>query len=357
MRIFVSLFFAALNLTLVAFPSSAQEPGKNPQDKNDISVRVETPGTLYLWDDSRNELTIGDSNHRGDRPTPLVNIYNVLSGEKRSLDIVKEFPDARYVYILGLASGPDGSVVVACEVDSNNGVFAGDRLLVCDGHSSLTANLVTSGYDVGATALDKKGNIYFAGLHDNENSSNESYPLLVKYDAYGHIAKEMLPHSLFASVEDPVGDALGGTHTGATRGAAGENAVRVYLAPASEMIVLNGDGKIQSRINVASKLSAFAKAKGYKTVYVNWDEFSPTGDLWLVGHLEEPSDSASPMLAARNFVVRLTPEGQLQVPCKGVGEEAPGHYLPKLIGFTQSGEPVASAFGGSDFLLVQKRPY
>jgi hypothetical protein len=356
MRLFVSLFFAALNLTLLAFPSSTQEPGNDSQGKNDIRVRVETPGALYLWDDSRNELTIGES-HQGNQPTPLVNIYNVLSGEKRSLDVAKEFPHARSVYIEGLAGGPDGSVLVTCEVESDDGVFAGDRLLVYDGQSSLTTSLVTAGYDVGATALDKKGNIYFAGLHDNENSSKESYPLLVKYDSYGYIAKEMLPRSLFASVDDPVGDALGDPHTGATRVVAGENAVRVYLAPVSEMIVLNGEGKIQSRTNVANKLSEFAKAKRYKTVYVEWDEFSPSGDLWLVGHLEEPSDSASAMLAARNFVVRLTPKGQLQVPYKGVGDEAPGHYLPKLIGFTQSGEPVGSSSRGSDFLLVQKQPY
>jgi hypothetical protein len=139
--------------------------------------------------------------------------------------------------------------------------------------------------------------------------------------------------------------------------AAVENGVHVYLAPASEMIVLNGEGKIQSRINVGSKLSEFAKAKSYKIVYVNWDEFSPSGDLWLVGHLEEASNSASSMLPARNFVVRLTPEGQLQVLYKGGGEDAPDHYLPKLIGFTQSGEPVGSSSSGSDYLVVRKQPY
>jgi hypothetical protein len=48
MRMVVSLFFAALNLTLVRFPSSTQELGKNPQGNNDIRVRVETPGALYL---------------------------------------------------------------------------------------------------------------------------------------------------------------------------------------------------------------------------------------------------------------------------------------------------------------------
>jgi hypothetical protein len=51
------------------------------------------------------------------------------------------------------------------------------------------------------------------------------------------------------------------------------------------MIVLNQAGEIQTRVNVANKLSEFAQTKGYKTFYVDGDDFSPAGDLWLVGHL------------------------------------------------------------------------
>ena len=130
----------------------------------------------------------------------------------------------------------------------------------------------------------------------------------------------------------------------------------MYLAPASEMIVLNQAGEIQKRVNVASELSEFARTKGYKIFYVEGDAFSPSGDLWFVGHLEEPSNVSSGLLPARNFVVRVTPEGQLQVPYAHVGDEPPGHYPPHLIGFTQSNETVAS-LGGRDSILVEKSPY
>ena len=172
----------------------------------------------------------------------------------------------------------------------------------------------------------------------------------------GKIALDTLPRSLFEDVEDPVGDGLGSLRDGVTRVAVSEKAIHVYLAPAREMIVLNQAGEIQSRINIASTLSQFAKTKGYKDFYVDGDEFSPPGDLWLVGHLEEPADSSSDLLPARNFVVRVTPEGQLQVPYPHVGDEPPGHYLPQLIGFTQSNEPVASVTE-RDSILVQKSPY
>jgi hypothetical protein len=346
---------AALGLTLPSIPAYAQE--QNPQEKNVFRVRVEAPGGWTLWDDSHSELINSAYQPRqGDRTTPLVNIYNVASGEKRSIDILKEFPNARYVYVTGLASGPDGSVLAVCEVGSDSRSYSGDRLLVYDSHSTLVMNLTSAEYDVGGVAMDKRGDVYFVGTRDGENSSDETYPLLVKYDSQGKIALETLPRSLFEDVDNPVGDGLGSRRDGVTRVAVSEKAISVYLAPAREMIVLNQAGEIQTRINVASTLSEFARTKGYKDFYVDGDEFSPSGDLWFVGHLEEPSDSSSDLLPARNFIVRLTPEGRLQVPYPHVGDEPPGHYLPQLIGFTRSNEPVASVTE-RDSILVQKSPY
>ena len=355
MRALVFCFCAVLGLTLSSVPAYSQN--RDPQAKNGFRVHVEDPGGWTLWDDSHSELINSAYQPRqGDRTTPLVNIYNVVSGEKRSIDILKEFPNARYVYVTSLASGPDGSVLAVCEVGSDNRSYTGDRLLVYDSHSTLVMNLTSAEYDVGGVAMDKRGDIYFVGTHDGENSSDESYPLLVKYDSQGKIALETLPRSLFEDVEDPVGDGLGNRREGVTRVAVSEKAIHVYLAPAREMIVLNQAGEIQTRSNVASTLSEFAKTKGYKDFYVDGDEFSPSGDLWFIGHLEEPADSSSDLRPARNFIVRLTPEGELQEPYTHVGDEPSGHYLPQLIGFTKSNEPVASVTE-RDSILVQKSPY
>jgi hypothetical protein len=346
---------AAVALMLPSVSSYAQE--QNPPAKNVFRVHVDAPFGWSLWDDSRSELINSAFEPRqGDRITPLVNIYNVVSGEKRSIDVLKEFPNARYTYVNGLASGPEGSVLVVCEVNSDDHDFTGDRLLVYDSHSTLVMNLTSADYDVGGVAMDKHGDIYFVGTHDGELSSDESYPLLVKYDSQGKIALETLPRSLFEDIDDPVGDGLGSRRYGVTRVAVNERAIHVYLAPAREMIVLNQSGEIQTRINVASTLSEFAKSKGYKDFHVAGDEFSPSGDLWFVGNLDVPADSSSDLLPARNFVIRLSPEGRLQVPFPHVGDEPPGHYLPQLIGFTQSNEPVASVTE-RDSILVQKSPY
>ena len=355
MRVLVFLLCAALSLMLPSVVAHAQD--QNPQGDNGFRVRTEAPGGWTLWDDSRSELINAAYQLPPGARTPLVNIYNVVSGEKRSIDVLKEFPNTRSVYVTGLANNPEGSVVIVCEANSDDDVtFKGDHLLVYGSHSTLLMNLTTPDYDVAAVAMDKQGNIYLLGTRDGERSSEESYPLMVKYDSQGKITLETLSRSLFADIDDPVGDGLGQPRSGGTRVAVSEKGIHVYLAPAREMILLNHSGEIQTRINVASMLSEFARTKGYKDFYVDGDEFSPSGDLWFIGNLEEPSGSSTDLPPARNFVVRLTPVGELQVPCPHVGDEPPGYYLPHLIGFMQSNEPVASVTA-RDSILVQKSPY
>src|SRR5580700_4704465 len=293
---FVFFWCAALILGLGADPTYPQQQDQNPQGRSGFSVRVDPSNSWSLWDDTRNELIVsaGSSQQEADRIGPLVNIYNVVSGEKRSIDIQKDFPSARYINVDAL---------------------------------------------------------------DEERSSDESYPLLVKYSSKGKVVLQALPRSLFADVDDPSGDRLGEPRRGTTRVAVNKEAIHVYLAPTSEMIALSQAGQIRTRVNVTGKLSEFARLKGYKNFYVDGDEFSPSGDLWLVGHLKELVENNSASLPARNFVVRLTPEGQLEVPYQHVGDEPAGYYLPKLIGFTQSNEPVQLSDPTSGYLFVQKGPY
>jgi len=358
MRSPVSLTAAVLGLALTVASVSPHHRDQGPQGNNSFRVHVEFLPGWSLWDDSRNEVITSPSYIRPVGPSArLAMIYDAVSGAKRSIDIPQDFSAAQFINVDAIAVGPEGSVLIACEVNFGDGLFAGDRLLLYDNHSTLTTNLVTPDYDVGAVALDKVGNAYVVGDHDDELSSGESYPLLVKYDSYGHTTLETLPRSLFSNVDDPVGDGFGDTHSGATRLTVNEKAIEVYLAPANELIILNHRGEIQSRVSVASRLSEFAKTNGYNSLHVDWDEFSPSGDLWLVGRLTDAEDNHAAPQSFRSFVLRLTSEGELQVSFNEIVEGAPYPFLPQLIGFTQSNEPVALLHQGSGYFIVRKGPY
>jgi hypothetical protein len=154
------VFFLPAALSLMFSTAAAFTQDQHPHAKNGFRARVEVPVGWTLWDDSNSELIHSVYQPRqGDRTTPLVYIYNVVSGEKRPIDILREFPNARYVYVTGLASGPDRSVLAVCEVGADNRSDSGDRLLVYDNHSTLVMNLTAADYEVGGVAMDKHGDI------------------------------------------------------------------------------------------------------------------------------------------------------------------------------------------------------
>jgi hypothetical protein len=358
MRSPVSLISAVLGLALTVASVYAYQQDQTPQGNDSFRVHLEFFPSWSLWNDSRNELITSPGYIRPVGPSArLALIYDVVSGAERSIGIPEDFSAAQFINVDAIAVGPDGSVLIACDAKLGDGPFAGDRLLLYDNHSSLTMNLPTADYDVGAVALDKLGNAYVVGDHDDEVSSEDSYPLLVKYDSYGHITLEALSSSLFSTVDEPIGDAIGDTHSGATRITVNEKAIEVYLAPVNELIVLNQSGEIQSRVNVASRLREFAKTNGYNTLYVDADEFSPSGDLWLAGRLTDAENDPTAPRSFHYFVVRLTPEGELQVPFNKVEEGPSCPCLPQLIGFTQSNEPVAFSPRGSGYSIVRKGSY
>ena len=182
MRSSASLIPAVLCLALTVASVHAYHQDQKPQE-NSFRVHLEFFPGWSLWDDPRNELIISGAYFRPAGPaTRLAMLYDVLSGQKRSIDIPKDLSTAQSVKVDAIAVGPDGSVLMACDVKFGDGPFAGDRLLLYDNHSALTSNLLTADYDVGAVALDKLGNAYVVGDHDDELSSEESDPL-VEYDS------------------------------------------------------------------------------------------------------------------------------------------------------------------------------
>lgn len=347
-----------LSVAVALTHARAQERGS--QERDGFGVRLQAPAMSFLWDDVRKELVTSASwRNRRDKNTssPMVVAYDMTSGETHFIDILRDFPGAEYVNVNGIAISPDGSVLVACDLGFPDAIREGnwDRLLLYDEHSGLTRNLDAYPYDVTAVAMDQQGNIYVLGIHTSERSSEESYPLIVKYDAFGHTTQGMLPRSLFSEFDDPTRLDLGWNAAFSVAAlSVDEETVRAYLPTVGEVIVLDHDGNIQKRINVAEKLSALARAGGYQGFAVDESRFSPSGDLWLEGFLGNPRYRGD----ARDFMVRVTETGKLEAPYpQDIGNE-PTSHIPRLIGFTQSNEPVAYSEDGSpNVILIQKNPY
>ncbi len=359
----VGLLGLVLTLSVAIAVAHPRQQLQATRTDDDFFIQTDGPAeshALMKWNGARNEfVSYGGYEHQQYRPLPLIDIYPV-SGQKRSLDVLANFPFARSVTIDSLTVGADGSVLVACSLNipRSRHVYALERILLFDRRGALVKNLSAVPDEIGAVAMDGQGKVLTLGRVDGERSSHDSHPLIVGYDQSGHPAEKMLPRKLFADTDDPVGDALGDPLHGGSRMTVTNQVVEVYLAPVGELIVLSRSGEIRTRVSVTMLLSEFAEANEYKTVYVDQDEFSPSGDLWLVGHFEEPLRDSGASHPTSNFVVRLTKEGDLQTPYEHVGQESPGHYLPSLIGFTQPNEPVAVLWDAlPDEIHLRRNPY
>jgi hypothetical protein len=357
--VLLGLLGFALTLSVAIAVAHPRRQLRATRTDDDIFIQTDGPAESHAhmkWNGARNEfVSYGGYEHQQSSPLPLIDIYPV-SGQKRSVDVLANFPFARSVSIDSLTVGADGSVLVACSLNISR--HASERILLFDRRGALVKNLSAVLDKIGAVAMDGQGKMFALGRVGGERSSHDSHPLIVGYDQSGHLAEKMLPRELFADTDDPVGDALGDLLHGGSRMTITNEAVEVYLAPVGELIVLSRRGEIRTRVSVTILLSEFAEANGYKAVYVDQDEFSPSGGLWLVGHFEEPQRDSGASHPTSNFVVRLTKEGGLQTPYEHVGQESPGHYLPSLIGFTQSNEPVAFLWDEfPDEIHLRRNPY
>jgi hypothetical protein len=328
--------------------------------KTELRVPTDLIGIWQVWDDARSEfVSFGTYQRRKTSATPLVRIYNVLSGEKRSIDVFKDFPNASYVAVEAFAVARDGSIVLACEV----GGITPERILVYDKNLALVRNLSAERYGIGAVAMDEDQSIFILGTREYEYSSQEAYPLIVKYDSYGKVTQEMLPRSLFSRFFDPTQGRINDSVLYPSF--VGSNAllrvngkeISVYLPAAGALIVLDYSGKIQRLAYAADALSEFTRSRGYKALQVNSNYLSPTGDLWLEGLISEPLDGPGRSTTYSQFLVRFTPQGQLQtVNERSSRDQRSALPFSRLIGFTVSNEPVMY-FPGDTTLLIQKKPF
>lgn len=338
------------------------------QDDSSGNTELRAPADLIgiweVWDDARNELvSFGTYQRREDSTTPLVRIYNVLSGEKRSIDVFKDFPNASFISVDGFAVGPHGHILLACAIGQNTDAFTSDRILLYDEHSALIRNLRAESYEVGAVAMDQDENIYVLGTREYENSSDESYPLILKYDTYGKITQEMLPRSLFSRYFEPTqgrtGDSVLSPSVVGSNALLNVNAkeVDVYLPAAGTLIALDHNGNIQRRVDAADSLSKFTRSRGYKHLQVNSNYLSPTGYLWLEGLISVPLEGSP--ASYTQFLLRVSPEGKLDLIQEQTVHDARNTVpIPRLIGFTQSNDPVTflSRYKAAS-VLIQKNPF
>lgn len=305
--------------------SLAQAPSTSaPQ-----SLQIPLNGFLR-WNDAMNEVVVyRDQRSRSEIP---LEVYDTTTGAKRTVDILKDFPQASQAIVSNVAVGSDRTIVVVCRLQSSSGGSLKELILSYGPSLTLDKIWDVAPYEPAAVAIDEQGNVYSVGTRYDEQTAGQSYPILIVYDSEGHVKKEMLARSIFPSTADPVRD----THQ------MGFVAIRVtdariflYLPSEHEVLALDKDGKILKQVDVYEDYQRLTHEKGYMNFFVREDYFSSFGELWSGLILRAPSASSGKPTGYTSVIVQVADTGQAVVQ-----NEEENHFSVRLAGVTPSNAPM-----------------
>lgn len=318
MRVLCLMLAGLLSASVISF---AQAPSE--------SVQIPMNGFLR-WNDAMNELVLyRDQRSRSEIP---LEVYNMTTGAKRNVDILKDFPQSSQVIVSNVAVGSDGTIVVLCRLPSSGGASLKELILSYGPSLTLEKIWDVAPYEPAAIAVDEQGNVYSVGTRYDEQTAGQSYPILVVYDPEGHVKKEMLARSTFSSTEDPVRDShqMGFVAIRVT-----DTRIFLYLPSAHDVLALDKDGKILKQVDVYEVYQRLKHDKGYMNFFVREDYFSSLGELWSGLILSAPSASSEKPAGYTSVIVQLTEAGQAVVQ-----NEEEDHFSVRLAGVTPSNEPM-----------------
>jgi hypothetical protein len=232
------------------------------------------PSGLPHWDSTNQILFSG-----GGLSSPEFVVRGYVDTHQRGADIniSKDFPDAREVYIDSLTAGPAGTTLIATILNF------GDRnvrraILTYDSRGQLLKTWLPPQYpEVIAYSKDDDA-VFVLGESDGPDGPDASnYPLLLKYDLEDRVLKSMIPVS---TLIDNRGDSF---HQS---GETGEPALRVtkdriYVYVNREVVICNPDGDVLKHRSISDVIEKVSREDGYHLVQIHAIDFTDDGNIVL----------------------------------------------------------------------------
>jgi hypothetical protein len=233
------------------------------------------PSGLPHWDSTNQILFSG-----GGLSSPEFVVRGYVDTHQRGgdINISKDFPDAREVFVDSLTAGPAGTTLIATTLNFGDRNVRGAVLTYDSGGHLLKTWSPPQYVQVIAYSKDD-GAVFLLGDRDAPDSPNApNYPLLVEYDLEGRVLKNMLPANTLMNRGDSF----------RRGGEIGEPALRVtndriYIyAPADgNVVICNRDGEILTHRSIRDVVERISKQDGYHLDQVHAVDFSDDGNIVL----------------------------------------------------------------------------
>lgn len=262
-------------------------------ERGTASYTVTSTGdTMPRWDEANHRILSYQSQTSVEQVGVQITSMSALEPPVK-ISVLKDFPGAVQAIPVGVASGPNQSVVVACRIVYPKHPQASalkELILTYDSTGRLTKVWDVAPYEPSAISSDEGGNVYSFGVRFDAHPPAD-YGTVVEYSADGKIVREMLPGSLFPAGVDPT---EWSAETGPRCLSVSRDRIYVYAARVSEVFVLDRSGSILNRYVIRSFFRSLAARNHYAASALIDVSFDGDGNLLFDAGLSEPTIKGMP---------------------------------------------------------------
>jgi len=233
------------------------------------------PSGLPHWDSTNQILFSG-----GGLSSPEFVVRGYVDTHQRGADIniSKDFPDAREVFVDSLTAGPAGTTLIATTLNFGDRNVRG-AVLTYDSGGHLLKTWSPPQYAQVIAYSKDDGAVFLLGDRDAPDSPNApNYPLLVEYDLEGRVLKSMLPANTLMNRGDSFrrGGEIGEPALRVTK-----DRIYIYAPADGNVVICNRDGEVLKHRSISDIVEKISREDGHHLDQVHAVDFSDDGNIVL----------------------------------------------------------------------------
>lgn len=226
------------------------------------------------WDASSKTLFVGRGGLSKDNYEPIRAFKDGMENGPK-IDLFRDFPGLQTAVVDDIASGPNGTVLVAAVLGYGKSNLR-HTLLTYSATGSLSAIWDTEPYYIEAVAVGDNGDIYALG--NRLDIASGDYPLLNVYDSHGQLLHQGLDSRAFKQGPSAIDQSHEMWNPSiAIHG----NRLYIYASQENAAVISTLDGEIVKNLNLSSVLTKLAADQGLSEATIHNIVFNGDSELIL----------------------------------------------------------------------------
>lgn len=247
---------------------------------NQAGAQALDPSGLPQWDSTNQVLFFGRNGVEFGSPGYFVRGYVDVHQRGADIDLFKDFPGLREAIVNGLTAGPQGTTLIAADLNF------GDRdiraaVLTYDSSGRLLKTWSPARQYAAAIAYSRDDDALFVlgePMMASDAPNAPDYPLLIEYSRDGRVLKSIVPAR---TLKDGVDSFSEGGEIGQPALRVTKDRIYFYAPTNREVVICDRGGVVLAHRNISDIVDKISTKDGYHLVQVHQVDFSDDGHFVL----------------------------------------------------------------------------